>query len=214
MMTPLRRGLPLAVSKRAGMPEALTVLQRIPDDYWRTYPRSAFLRDDPFRVDVADPNNYAKKDLLHYNKRQLVDELVCLKEEAVKHPEKAALNAYLIGNAYFNMSWYGKYWIMSSTWWSGEQFNEPWSPHNEAFEDHYLRLSRAKTWYLRSMRTAKDPELKALACFMVTYCDQQNDEEGERRHLHKRELRDSLSRAAYEGINECLGYDDYIARYR
>ena len=196
------------------MPEALTVLQRIPDDYWRTYPRSAFLRDDPFRVDVADPNNYAKKDLLHYNKRQLVDELVCLKEEAVKHPEKAALNAYLIGNAYFNMSWYGKYWIMSSTWWSGEQFNEPWSPHNEAFEDHFLRLSRAKTWYLRSMRTAKDPELKALACFMVTYCDQQNDEEGERRHLHKRELRDSLSRAAYEGINECLGYDDYIARYR
>ena len=64
------------------------------------------------------------------------------------------------------------------------------------------------------MRAAKDPELKALACFMVSYCDQQNDEEGERRHLHKRELRDSLSRAAYENINECLGYDDYIARYR
>ncbi len=196
------------------MPEALAVLQRIPDDYWGMYPRSAFLCDDPFRVDVADPNNYAKKDILHYNKRQLVDELVCLKEEARRHPEKAALNAYLIGNAYFNMSWYGKYWIMSSTWWSGRQFDQRWSRRDAAFEDHYLRLSRAKEWYLKSMRTAKDPELKALACFMVTYCDQQNDEEGERRHLHKRELRDSLSRGAYEAINECVGYDAYIARYR
>ena len=196
------------------MPEALAVLQRIPDDYWRTYPRSVFLRDDPFRVDVADPNNYTKKDILHYNKRQLVDELVCLKEEAAKRPEKAALNAYLLGNAYYNMSWHGKYWIMSSTWWSSEQFSYRWSPRDPAFLAHYLRLSRARSWYLKSMRTAKDPELKALACFMVTWCDQQNDPEYERHHRHRAELRDSVALETYEAINECIGYDGYIARYR
>lgn len=194
--------------------EALAVFQRIPESFWQAYPYRQFLRDDPFRVDVADPNNYAKKDILHYNKRQLMDELVCLREQFERDPQRHALNAYLIGNAYFNMSWYGKYWIMSSTWWSVVQFDHSWSVRDPVPRENYLRLARARVWYLKCMRNSTDPELKALACFMVTCCDQRNDEDFERHHLHRRELRDSTALATYDAINECIGYDGYIARYR
>src|SRR5690606_8832494 len=104
---------------REGMlEEAAAVFRQIPDEFWTGFPYAMFAQDDPFVVNLEDPHNYVKQDSARYNKRTIVDRMLRLQREADKNPGKRALNNYLLGNAYYNMTWHGKYWIMSHIGWS------------------------------------------------------------------------------------------------
>ncbi len=98
--------------------EAAAAFAQIPDDFWNGYPYSMFAEDDPFVVNVEDAHNYGKSDVNRYNKRTIVERMIALKQEAKQNARKRALNNYLLGNAYFSMTWHGKYWIMSRIAWS------------------------------------------------------------------------------------------------
>jgi|694.fasta_scaffold99698_2 hypothetical protein len=194
--------------------EAIATLEQVPDSFWMTFPYTLFAKEDPFRVNVSDLHNGAKQDRRFFSKRTYLAEILRLKREAATDPAKAALDNYLLGNAYFNMSWHGKYWIMCDVAWSSDEeiFTDGKSA---AFKAHYYGLARAKPYYLKAMRQAKDPALKALACYMAAFCDHPRDpQEAHRRNRLLKELHKGPEREAYEGIVECTLYEDFIGRYR
>jgi hypothetical protein len=196
------------------MEEAHATLEQVPDSFWRTFPYTLFAKDDPFLVNVGDLHNGARKDRRFYTKRAYLAEVLRLKHEAVADPSRAALNNFLLGNAYFNMSWHGKYWIMCDVAWSSDPDNFG-EGRSEAFKAHYYGLSRAKPYYLKAMRLAKDPGLKALASYMAAFRDHPQDpQEAHRRNALRKQLRSDAERTAYEGIVECSLDAGFIGRYR
>ncbi|HRF79619.1 MAG TPA: hypothetical protein PL070_05990, partial [Flavobacteriales bacterium] len=88
------------------------------------------------------------------------------------NPKKRALNNYLLGNAYFNMTWYGKYWGLSRIAWSIHDMSGWYEPeYNTPGDDDYYGCARAKEHYLAAMEAATDPVLKAMACMMAEQCE-------------------------------------------
>ena len=146
--------------------------------------------------------------------------MVALKKEAARDPKARALNNYLLGNAYFNMSWYGKYWGLSRIAWSIHR--EGWSdePVRTTGDDDYYGCVRAKRHYLIAMQAAKDPVLKAMACMMAEQCEynwgeyQRWDDPIGPEPPYLDQLADARSQQAYRDIIECRHYADFVRRYR
>ena len=206
---------------RDRLDEALATFQQIPNGFWDGYPYAMFAGDDPFKLNIHDPHNYWKEDHANYNKRSIVERMVALKKEAERNPKKRALNNYLLGNAHYNMSWHGKYWIMSRIAWSMHEMDQ-WRDREESgpFDDDYFGCERAKAHYLIAARAAKDPVLKAMAVRMLGKCEwnwlDYSGEGGldEWENPHADILTDRKSREAYLDIQECRGYADFVSRYR
>jgi hypothetical protein len=205
---------------RDRLEEAAATFAQIPDDFWKGYPYTLFADDDPFVVNVEDPHNYGKSDVGRYTKRTIVERMIALRNEARESPKKRALNNYLLGNAYFSMSWHGKYWIMSRIAWSmweDGDWNEP--TREKRFDDaDYFGCQRAMHHYRLSFEAAKDPVLKAMACRMLVECDRNwrsfNGQQDPDESPWVAKLKDKKSREAYRGIEECVSYADYVKRFR
>lgn len=204
--------------QRDRLEEALMVLQQVPDTFWGGWPYTMFQQDDPFVVNIEDPHNYAHKDQGHYTKRTIVERMIDLKQDAARHPRHRALDEYLLGNAYYNMTWHGKYWIMQRIQWTrwAETYGDPVTrtPQNDA----YFGCAAARTHYEAVLRSAKDPVLKAMACRMVNECDQNwrwyTGDNSDVPDPYKDLLTDAKSREAYEAIQDCSRYADFVARFR
>lgn len=199
--------------------EAAAVFRGIPDGFWAGYPYAMFAADDPFVVNLEDPHNYNKGDSVRYNKRTLVERMVRLQQEAARNPGKRALNHYLLGNAWYNMSWHGKYWIMSRIGWSRWEMGR-WPDRVEMPGDaDYYGSRRARQHYLIALKEARDPVLQAMACRMAEECDRnwaafsgEGVEDGP--SPYRAQLRGSAGQAAYKAIEDCSGYADFVARFR
>ncbi len=206
---------------RDRMEEALAIFQQIPDEFWEGYPYAMFAGDDPFKLNIYDPHNYWKEDHANYNKRSIVARMVALKKEAELNPKKRALNNYLLGNAHYNMSWHGKYWIMSRIAWSMWEMDQWRDRETSDFGDEdYYGSKRAKEYYLKASQSAKDPVLKAMAVRMLGKCEwnwlDYSGEGGldEWENPYLGQLNSRKSRDAYRDIVECRGYADFVARYK
>lgn len=204
--------------------EAAAIFRQIPDSFWTGYPYAMFNDDDPFVVNIDDPHNYNKSDSVRYNKRTIVERMVALKKEADRNPSKRGLNHYLLGNAYYNMSWHGKYWIMSRIDWTRWGYNGgtealPSEQRSES-DDRYFGTTRAEEHYAIALRAAKDPVLKALACRMAAECNNNmayysgETESNVWEDPYRDELTDAKSQEAYARIEDCSGYADFVRRYR
>ncbi|MCC7501335.1 MAG: hypothetical protein IT229_02320, partial [Flavobacteriales bacterium] len=202
---------------------AVAVFRLIPDSFWQEYPYAMFAADDPFVVNIEDPHNYNKGDSVRYTKRTIVERMIALKREAEQNPSKRALNHYLLGNAAYNMSWHGKYWIMSRIGWSVWEMSD-WheremSGPSDGDKD-YFGCQRALHYYGSALKEARDPVLKALACRMAWEC-QKNlwsfaGEEGmdEAENPYVEFLDDEKSKENYDAIQDCSGYAAFVARFR
>lgn len=207
---------------REGMlEEAAAAFQQIPDAFWNGYPYDLFTADDPFVVDLEDPHNYNKADQVQYNKRTFVERMIRLQREAEQDPSKRARNNYLLGNAYYNMSWHGKYWIMTRIGWSVHEGARSRAGMVESPGDEdYYGCYRARRHYEVALREAHDPVLQAMACRMAEECQRNwSDFTGEGdKHVAKGAFQDQLtsraSRKAYRAIEDCSGYADFVARFR
>lgn len=201
--------------------EAAAAYRQIPDEFWTGYPYAMFADDDPFQLNIHDAYNYSKSDIGRYNKRTIVERMQALQKEADRDPKKRALNHYLLGNAYYNMSWHGKYWIMSRIAWSMHEMSG-WRDvsYDAPGDDDYYGCARAKEHYIKAIGAAKDPVLKAMAVRMAGECERNwldyrgegGLDEWENPHISK--LKDRKSQAAYREIEECTGYADFVARFR
>jgi hypothetical protein len=201
--------------------EAAAAYRQIPDAFWNDYPYTLFTDDDPFVVNIEDPHNYSHSDSARYTRRTIVERMIALKNEAARDPKKRALNHYLLGNAYYSMSWHGKYWGLSRIAWSMWEMDQ-WRDREDSGpgDDDYFGTQRAKEQYILAIAHAKDPVLKAMAVRMAGECERNwLDYAGEGgldewENPWTEELTDSRSREAYRAIEECVSYQDFVKRFR
>jgi hypothetical protein len=201
--------------------EAAASYRQIPDAFWSNYEYSYFDGDDPFVVNIEDPHNYSNSDSARYTRRTIVERMIALEQEAARNPKKRALNHYLLGNAYYNMSWHGNYWGLSRIAWSMHEMDQ-WRDRETSGpgDDDYYGCARAKKHYVLAMEAAKDPVLKAMAVRMAGECEWNwlayAGEGGldEWENPWKEQLRDKKSQAAYRDIEECRSYADFVKRFR
>jgi len=201
--------------------EAAAAYRQIPDAFWNNDEYSYFTNDDPFVVNIEDPHNYSNRDSVRYTRRRIVERMIALKKEAERNPGKRALNHYLLGNAYYNMSWHGKYWGLSRIAWSMHDMDQ-WRDRedNSPGDDDYYGCASAKQHYVLALEAAKDPVLKAMAVRMAGECERNwldySGEGGldEWENPWKEKLRDTKSQEAYRDIEECRSYADFVRRFR
>lgn len=201
--------------------EAAAAYRQIPDAFWGNYPYDLFTDDDPFVVNIEDPHNFSRGDSVRYTRRTIVERMIALKKEAALDPKKRALNHYLLGNAYYNMSWHGKYWGLSRIAWSIHEMGQ-WRDREDTGpgDDDYFGTKRALEQYIQAIEHAKDPVLKALAVRMAGECERNwLDYAGEGgldewENPWAERLTDRKSREAYRAIEECISYSDYVRRYK
>ena len=201
--------------------EGAATYRQMDATYWNSNEHDLFRADDPFVVNVEDPHNYHKTDSARYTRLSIVERMVDLKKEAIRDPTKRALNHYLLGNAYFSMSWHGKYWGLSRIAWSIHDMGGWYEPaYDTPGDDDYYGCARAKKHYLVAMNAAKDPVLKAMACMMAEQCEynwgeyQRYDDPIGPEPPYLDQLTDAKSQEAYRNIIECRHYADYVRRYR
>ncbi|HRH69173.1 MAG TPA: hypothetical protein PLB89_06690 [Flavobacteriales bacterium] len=201
--------------------EAAATYRKVLPDYWTNPEISMFKDDDPFLVNIHDPHNYDKSDSVRYTRLTIVERMVALKKEAARSPKKRALNNYLLGNAYFSMTWHGKYWGLSRIAWSIHDMSGWYEPEFDTPGDaDYYGCARAKVHYLAAMEAAKDPVLKAMACMMAEQCEynwgeyQRYDDPVGPEPPYLDQLTDPKSQQAYRDILECRHYADFVRRYR
>lgn len=151
--------------------EAMTVLNKVPDGYWKEWPYDQYINGDAFYVDVYDPYAVPATEK-GYNKKQVVAEMIRLQDIADRDPSQAAICNYKLGNAWYNMTYYGKNWLMVRQWWSMNEPDFRGRQSRTAFYDNYFGCNRAKEYYLKSMKQTKDKKLASLNCYMAGKCFQ------------------------------------------
>lgn len=149
---------------------ALAVLKTIPNSVWKEEPYKTMLNCNPFYVDIQNPHAPTFADSTRYNKTNFLEQFVKLRNEAAKNPSVSAKNYYLLGNAYYNMSWRGNFWLMSDIYWgSGESYSD-YFKDDKTFLNAHFGLERAQKQYELCLKNTKDEKLAALCHFMIGYC--------------------------------------------
>ncbi|MBL7815702.1 MAG: hypothetical protein JNL70_11880 [Saprospiraceae bacterium] len=149
---------------------ALKVAKTIPRNYWQKEPYQAMLNCNPFYVDVVHPHTVTFADSIKYNKITFLERVVALRNEAQKNPSVAAQNYYLLGNAYYNMTWKGNFWLMSDIYWGAFESHSDYFKSDTTFINTYFGLTRAQKYYEMSLNSTTDEKLAALNRFMIGYC--------------------------------------------
>lgn len=149
---------------------ALSVLKTIPRSKWQEEPYQSMLNCNPFYIDLQHPHAATFADSTKYDKVSFLERMISLRNETATNPSVSAQNYYLLGNAYFNMSWRGNFWLMSDiTWGTGESYSN-YFDDDKAFLDSYFGLERAQKQYELCLKSTNDEKLAALCHFMIGYC--------------------------------------------
>ncbi len=119
---------------------------------------------DPFASNMRDIINCEPGCVENkYTKLTLAKTMLSLQKKAMEEPEKAGKYYHLLGNAYFNLSYYGACW-KGISYYRGYVWND-----EESGKDPQLAL--AQRFYDKSMKAARSTEIAALSCMMAAKCD-------------------------------------------
>ena len=156
--------------------EAFEAFEQLPDTYWRdTYEFGNFLTHDPF-VD-AQSFPWEGKRLELGSKKAMVKKMLELEKLSSKTGPQQAEAAYLLANAYFNSSYWGRWWMMDSYGKSAVNYSWGSQDHkslNLEAEQGFLvynKLSRAVAYYQKALQNTPNVELAARATYMLGYCE-------------------------------------------
>jgi hypothetical protein len=97
------------------------------------------------------------------NKTEFVKKLLDLKQQLAKEPIKYEQNYYFIGMAYYNMTHWGNFWLMS------EICLDSYEPNfkQKDFKDIYFNCKRAEQWFTKGVKTCQNKDYAAMCCFML-----------------------------------------------
>ncbi len=139
---------------------AINVLSRVEPSYWQNETYKLFAKDDPFVVSPWNGHAAMNEVGIKYTKLSFLQQLYHLQSQLprLKGEEKAKV-LYLIGNAYFSMSYDGKYWIAQSNYWSCETEYDTQRP---SFGSDYFTPYRAMYYYKEALNCTQDVKLSAL----------------------------------------------------
>ncbi|RYZ22300.1 MAG: hypothetical protein EOO16_09715 [Chitinophagaceae bacterium] len=215
--------------RRQQTAEALAVLQKIPGSYWRRYPYNDYYLGDPFYVNLYERNE--ERDQLHtQTKPELVRGLLRRERALARGGASSARAALELGNAWFNMSYYGKSWIATRQYHSIYELTHYRGPRPERSleNDDYYGCRRARAYYEAGWRRATNRRLKTFCYYMMQQCDRRwldylaavagidEDKRKPYRMPGAQELRGKGVDAAYfkDLVNECQVYAAFIRQYR
>lgn len=204
--------------------DALAVLEQIPDSVWSVYPYSYYIKGNPFYLNVYKSHPVTVADKRDLNKKQVIKEMIRLENMIAKNDPRSAECYFQLANAWYNMTWYGKNWLMVHQWWSTGDYPS----EKNAFNDDYHGCNRAKAYYLLALQKTKDKNLASLACFMAGVCENNSRKYinsvyekdidyynyAEKNPYKKRLSQKGMSEKIYnELVSECALYLDFIGRY-
>lgn len=153
--------------------EALATLKQIPETYWNEYPQSSYNGGNPFYVNIHRLHRMGQEDSARWlNKKEVIEEMIRLQTLAERDPSKAGSCYYQLGNAWFNMSWYGKNWLMVRPWWSSsEVYSGDYRKKASQSDKDYYGCEQARKYYQKAMVNTDNKQLAALCFFMKEECN-------------------------------------------
>jgi len=118
-------------------------------------------------------------------KARFVKKMLNLETEAARNPAKRALNYYLLGNAWFHCSYWGRASDMFAAGKSTDDTDLPdpyrrgptylsSQPDPARYGAVYYRCRRAARFFQRALDQRPDPELAARAFYMLAECDRRD----------------------------------------
>jgi hypothetical protein len=155
---------------------ASTVLKKIPDSFYDKEPYSEYIKGNPFYVNVYHSYAPTPEDKISLNKKQAIEQMIRLQKLAEKDESKADLCYFQLANAWYNLTYYGKDWLMAKQWWSLSEMSH-YDPDfkRSPFNNEYYGCSYAKSYYLKAIGLTKDKKLKALCNFMAGICEKNSN---------------------------------------
>lgn len=141
-----------------------------------------FSMTNPFLEKLNDCVNCEIHDSIpKYNRGDIIERILNYEYAARAEVEKAALNYYRIGNAFYNMSYFGHAWQAMDDFRSGSSYHT-WNLKDKDFVfSHYafpygnkenMDVSRPLYYFERSRLLAKNRELAARSTFGAAKCEQ------------------------------------------
>jgi hypothetical protein len=153
---------------------AYKTFAEMPKDFWqKQYEYKNFLNENPFFPKVLVSTKERKYDYV-FNKADFVKTLLELKK---KNTPESNLK---LAHAYFNVSYWGNAWMMTSYGWSsymGDSYSDYVFGKNRFDREklyqsgNYFNCNLAKNYYQKVLFLSNNKEEKALANLMIFECD-------------------------------------------
>ncbi|HEY6161530.1 MAG TPA: hypothetical protein VI112_09915, partial [Bacteroidia bacterium] len=147
---------------------AYSCFSKVDEKYWENEANRSRLNMDPFYVDNVE-NHYNKGfDTVDYhNKAKYVKRMLELKHN-VAMKKNTAQSCYLLGNAYYNMTWFGNSWAMMKFSW---HVYGAYNAEKNSLNDVYCGCRRAEDYYLTGLKSARDDSTAAICALMAGICE-------------------------------------------
>ncbi len=116
---------------------------------------------NPFEMHIADCHDCDfKNDTGSYSKLTFVQRMIVLEQQAA-HPGRDQANAaFLLGNGYYNMTYFG------SSWSALTYYRNVWGNEYQFYD-----CSTARRYYEMAAKLSNDKEFKAKCTFMASKCE-------------------------------------------
>lgn len=121
----------------------------------------------------------------HINRLEIAEKMVQLEQEAINNRAKSAENYYLLGNAWYHCSYWGKACNVLARYRSTNDKDMPpiqplsptflsWRPNVALYGQVYFHCSRAAEYYRKALEASTSPELATRAYYMLAECDRRS----------------------------------------
>jgi hypothetical protein len=211
--------------------DAFETTSRITDSFYNTYPYSEkLIGGDPFFVDIYRSYRITSADKRSLNKKQVISQMVYLENLALSAKDKSAECYFQLANSWYNMTYYGKNWLMVKQYRSSNEMST-WEPEFKltTFNRDYYGCRYAKSFYLKALQLTSDKKLKALCMLMIAKCDKNNrdfirglkdkvETEAEKKYQRQKDLGEAKQKGIdlkhYNSlVEECELYQSFIQQY-
>lgn len=132
---------------------------------------------NPFHEHIIDCVHCPMTDTTMYDRVGIIEELLRLEYQGRAHLESGASSFYQLGNAYYNMTYYGDSWYVTDLFRSGGNWGYVNKDNRYLINESELgnienkKMNQARKYYEKALDLAKNKELAARACFMLAKCD-------------------------------------------
>jgi len=181
--------------RQGDVDNALTTLQNVPDSFWFTFSNALDnLSTDPFTVNNALLTS--GQTMASYNKREIVERLDTLLQEAEANPAARAHNYFLLGNAWYNFTQHA--WFMLS-YGRGSA-----TPDESVYTVGY---KKALQYYEYALAGENNPERRAQLLYMLSLLTERKD-----RKLMYARAYEEYETTAFYGRRNCLTTYDMVQK--
>ena len=193
--------------------EALAAFEHLPDAYWNEhYDFKYHLTQEPFATVKAYP--WQGETLKLYNKKAILKRMIELQKQAEQAGPQQAEACYLLGNAYYNFTYWGQNWMMFSYGQSVAELtkslytsfeNYSFMPNGKTYFKEYYQLSRAVAYYQKAYQAKPDAELAARITFMLGTCDKYAHHDWDRDYWEDEEEKDPYISPFFDTFRDQFG---------